>query len=104
MHRAERRLLVSCYLCLWPSSRDASGMVLGVALLELCACLLLLEPAESIPTLGLAAYVGSLILALSGVAATRRERTMVSSLSLRAELNEFAEAELRRFSSQVETG
>ena len=78
--------------------------LLGAILLAITALILLVEPVNLSPTMGLAAYIGSILLALSGIAQRRRDAALFAKISsLRAELNQFAEAESRRFLVKLKT-
>jgi hypothetical protein len=76
---------------------------LGTCLLIALAVTLVTEPAGD-ATIAVAAYIGSILLALSGVAARRKESVLRAKLAnVRAEMNLMAEAESRRFLVQLKT-
>jgi hypothetical protein len=71
---------------------------LGASLLAIIPPLVLLKQTSDAPIFAAGAYIGSLIVALSGIAARRRDLALLHKMtSLRAEVNQFAEAESRRF-------
>ncbi len=77
---------------------------LGTLLLATLALLNVLEPTFSAFTLAICAYIGSLIVALSGIRARRRNAaTSAELISLRNEVDELAQAESRRFVAELKT-
>lgn len=83
----------------------SSFAFLGTLLLVTLALLNVLEPTFSAVTLAICAYIASLIVALSGIRARRRDAaTSAELVRLRNEVNELAQAESRRFVADLKAG
>ena len=75
---------------------------LGALLLATIAPVVLVDSDLGATTIAAALYVGSLIVAFSGIVARRRDRAVQAELaSLRAELNELAAVQSRQFITEL---
>ena len=78
---------------------------LGSALLASMALLVVVQPSSIVATIEIGAYVGSVIIALLGIYARRKNAAIHAELTdLRVEVNKLHDAEHRRFISQLNAG
>ena len=78
---------------------------LGSVLLASIALLVVVQPSSIAATIEVGAYVGSVIIALLGICARRKDADIHAQLtSLRVEVNRLHDAEQRRFISQLNAG
>jgi hypothetical protein len=82
-----------------------SIIIFSVALLSAVVLLLVLKPSFAVTTIAIGAYIGSLIMALSGILARRRDiDTKAELISLRNDMNQLLNAESRRFLAELKSG
>jgi hypothetical protein len=96
-------VLSACFLPIMLAIISRRAFVfLGSVLLASIALLVVVQPSSIAATIEIGAYVGSVIIALLGIYARRKDAAIHAELTnLRVEVNQLHHAEQRRFISQL---
>ncbi len=99
-------VLAACFLPIILAIISRRAFVfLGSVLLASIAFLVVVQPSSIAATIEIGAYVGSIIIALLGIYARRKDAAIHAELTnLRVEVNRLHDAEQRRFISQLNAG